>query len=77
MQPDPCQQRQKVRNDVSLHRLCRYGGQNEEQTERRVGGGGAELETDMRIDNYRQKGRTEMGAIARKTSKWRHERGNM
>lgn len=40
MQPDACQQRQKVRNDVSLHRLCRYGGQNEEQTERRVGWGG-------------------------------------
>ncbi len=34
MQPDRCQKRQKVRNDVSLHRLCRYRGQNEEQTER-------------------------------------------
>lgn len=34
MQPDPCQNRQKVCNDVSLHRLCRYGGQDEEQTER-------------------------------------------
>lgn len=34
MQPDQCQKRQKVRNDVSLHRLCRYRGQNEEQTER-------------------------------------------
>lgn len=34
MQPDQCQKRQKVCNDVSLHRLCRYRGQNEEQTER-------------------------------------------
>lgn len=62
VQPDRCQERQKVRSDVSLHRLCRTGGQNEEQTE------------SEETDNYGQKGRTETNLHAEKCN---HERKNM
>lgn len=63
MQPDRCQKRQKVCNDVSLHRLCRYHGQKR-GTDREVGGtegGGArirgtEMERRRRTNTAGQRG---------------------
>lgn len=79
MQPDQCQERQKVRNDVSLHRLCRYGGQNQKQTEsgkQGVGERDGEKQANSRHTNTNREGR-EMGANTEKRSKCRHERGSM
>lgn len=54
MQPDRCQKRQKVRNDVSLHRLCRYRGQNEEQTERGETGSGEDARKQTERERERR-----------------------
>lgn len=50
VQPDGCQQRQKVRDDVSLHRLCRFGGQNREQAEEGELGRGKELTNKWQME---------------------------
>ncbi|CAB1443436.1 unnamed protein product [Pleuronectes platessa] len=84
VQPDRCQKRQKVRNDVSLHRLCRCRGQNEEQTggEGNVREGGrasAERNRDgeQAAGKHRRTARTETGANAEKWCECEHEKGNM
>lgn len=67
MQPDQCQKRQKVRDDVSLHRLCRYGGQNQKQTESGKQGVGERDREKQATNKYKQREGRERGERGERT----------